>query len=251
MDREGRPVANLSDGGAGRAHEREGDAQLLVGVRRNEASALRQFIARFEPILLDQARRMGIGRAERRAAVTDFLTDMLVKLARSPAPRLLVSFVITSFRNCVADTHREALMRERHALAADTVGEERVIRSSCSEFMLRAAAGPDTLDEEPDNDCCAQPGTALIRILFDGCTQEERQLLIWSAHRVPLRDCAAWLGISYDSVKQRLSRLRARLVHESVAHLSELSASDRANLTRRLNNAGVKTNNEQTRGSAA
>lgn len=247
MDREEQPVEDLSGDDARRAVERERDAQLLVRIRRNEARALRQFIARFEPILLDQARRLGVRRNERPTTVTDFLADILVKLARSPAPRLLASFVITSFRNCVADTYREALIRERHALAEEIVGEERVIRSGCSEFMVRAAEGPDALDDEPSS----QSGTALIHILFDGCTAEERQLLVWSAHRVPLRDCATWLGISYDSVKQRLSRLRARLIHESTAHLSELSASDRANLTRRLNSAGVKTNNEPTRGSAA
>ncbi len=231
----------------------ERDAELLLGIRRNELGALRQFVQRFEPILLDQARRLGVGLSERRTVVTGFLDDILVKLARTPVRSSLASFVITSFRNSVADTHRETMARERCLLAED-VGTEGVVRAGCSEFMLRAAEGLGVADAASST----LPGVALVRLLFDGCSIQERQLLIWTAHRVPLRECAAWLGISYDSAKQRLSRLRARLIRESVTHLAELPDSDRAELTSRLGRVGVKTdrnidvntNHEPTRGFA-
>jgi DNA-directed RNA polymerase specialized sigma24 family protein len=223
------------------------DIELLIGVRRNEVRALREFVRLFQPILLDQARRLDVSPSERTTVVTGFLDDILVKLSRLQAPRSLTSFVVTSFRNCVADMHREIAIQERHARAQEEmIGTECVISAGCSEFMLRAAQGPD-IDDEP----AMSPSAALVRILFDGCSFEDRQLLVWSAHRVPLRDCAEWLDISYDSAKQRLSRLRARLIRGSIACLSDLSAPDRANMVRLLHRAGVKIDAEQTEGSAA
>ena len=256
MDGEGWPVAEVSAGGGEERQrtQRDCDADLLTGVRRNELRALRQFVQRFEPILLDQARRLDVSRDERRTVVTGFLDDILVRLARTPAPRSLGSFVITSFRNCVADVHREAAAQGHNSLSDETDGGERVVRAGCSEFMLRSARGPD-IEDEPSQ----TPGIALMTALLRGCSVQEKQLLVWSAHRVPLRECAAWLGISYDSAKQRLSRLRARLVRESIAYMAQLPASDCAELSRRLHIGGVETgahttvttDNVQTRGSAA
>lgn len=243
------------DDGTGRERSQlERDAELLLGIRRNELGALRRFVRRFEPILLDQARRLGVGASERRTVVTGFLDDILVKLARLPARNSLASFVITSFRNCVADMHRETVARERSLLAEEVVGAEGVVRASCSEYMLRAAEGFSVADGASQS----LPEASLVRLLFGGCSTTERQLLVWSAHRVPLRECAAWLGISYDTAKQRLSRLRARLIRESVAHLAALPDSDREELAARLRRAGVgigvktdvNTNKEAARGSA-
>lgn len=227
--------------------QQQRDADLLVGIRRNEVRALREFVRRFQPILLDQARRLGVNQSERATVVTSFLDDILVKLARSPAPRSLAPFVVTSFRNCIADLHRDALARERHSREQEEmVGTERVLRAGCSEFMLRAAQGLDA-----DDDSSSIESIALVRALFGNCSFEDRQLLVWSSHRVPLRDCATWLGISYDSAKQRLSRLRTRLIHESLTHLPGLSGSDRDNLIRLLHRAGVKIDDDNTEGSAA
>ena len=241
-------MAKLSEDGEQRRALREADVALLIRIRRNEVRALREFAHRFEPVLLDQARRLDVSRSERATVVTGFLDDILVKLASSPSPRSLPSFVVTSFRNCVADLHREAALRERRvASQEDMFGTERVVMAGCSEFMLRAAEGPDAEYEL----AARRPGAGLVRTLFAECSSEDRQLLVWSAHRVPLRECAAWLGISYDSAKQRLSRMRARLIRQSATHLSELSASDRANLIRLLHRAGVKIDDDQTEGSAA
>jgi DNA-directed RNA polymerase specialized sigma24 family protein len=247
MDGEEWPVSERSEDEAERSALQKADVDLLIGIRGNDVGALRRFALRFEPILMDQARRLGIGQEERRTVVTGFLDDILVKLADAPAPRSLIAFVITSFRNCVTDLHREASTRERHSRSIEEmIGAERVVRSTCSEFMLRAARGADSED-----DSASSAGVALVRALLDGCSQQERQLLVWSAHRVPLRECAAWLGISYDSAKQRLSRLRARLVRDSIARISVLPASDRAELTRLLRRSGVTIDNEQMTGVTA
>ena len=228
--------------------EGEIDIELLTGIRRNELSALRSFVLRFEPVLLDQARRLAVSPSDRGTIVTGFLDDILVKLAntKAEAPRSLIAFVITSFRHCVIDLHREAAVRERHARSQEeAIGTEYVVRATCSEFMLRAAQG-DGDGEESSSAAAAR----LVHVLLDGCSSDERQLLVWSAHRVPLRECAAWLGIGYDSAKQKLSRLRVRLVRDSITHLSSLADSDRRELSRLLRRAGIKINNEGMRSTA-
>lgn len=148
---------------SGRQRDADREVELMLGIRRAEVRALREFASRFDPILLDQA---------------------------------------------------------------------------------RAAEGPSATDARP-------PSEELMRAVLERCSAEDRQLLVWSSHRVPLRDCAAWLGISYDSAKQRLSRLRARLVRESIAHLSQLGDEDRAVLLRLLRRAGVAVDTDNTRGTAA
>jgi len=180
--------------------------------------------------------------------VTGFLDDILVKLAsgKAEAPRSLTAFVITSFRNCVIDLRREAAVRERHARSQEeAIGTEYVVRATCSEFMLRAARGNG--DGEESSSAAA---ARLVHVLLDGCSSDERQLLVWSAHRVPLRECAAWLGIGYDAAKQKLSRLRARLVRDSITHLSSLADPDRRELSRLLRRAGIRINDDGMRSTA-
>jgi DNA-directed RNA polymerase specialized sigma24 family protein len=232
----------------GERSDRETGIELLAGIRRNELNALRTFVLRFEPVLLDQARRLSVSPGDRGTIVTGFLDDILVKLANTNAesPRSLTAFVIASFRNCVIDLHREAAVRERHARSEEeAIGTEYVVRATCSEFMLRAARANGD-DEESSSAAAAR----LVHVLLDGCSSDERQLLVWSAHRVPLRECAAWLGIGYDAAKQKLSRLRARLVRDSITHLSSLADSDRRELSRLLSRAGIRINNEGMRSTA-
>ena len=224
------------------------DIELLTGIRRNELRALREFVVRYEPVLLDQARRLSVSPSDRKMIVTGFLDDILVKLAsgKAEAPRSLTAFVITSFRNCVIDLHREATVRERHARSEEeAIGTEYVVRATCSEFMLRAARGNGD-DEESSSVAAAR----LVHVLLDGCSSDERQLLVWSAHRVPLRECAAWLGIGYDAAKQKLSRLRARLVRDSITHVSSLADPDRRELSRLLRRAGIRINDDGMRSTA-
>jgi DNA-directed RNA polymerase specialized sigma24 family protein len=225
----------------------ESDTDLLVRVRSNDPRALREFVSRFDAILLYQARRMGVSEGERRTVVIEFLDDILVKLARSAAPKDLAPFVITSFRNFVTDMHRQASIREqRNESVEDVSGLERVIRAGCSEFMLRAAQAPSVDDTDPP-----LAAMEMLDVVFESCSDEEKTLLIWSAHRVPLRDCAVWMGISYSAMKQRMYRLRARLARDCLGRLRDLPAPDRIALTRILNRAGIQTNGDQTRGSAA
>lgn len=249
------PRAGGTESAHGERHDpdaADADVELLAGVRRNELTALRNFVLRFEPVLLDQARRLGVAQDERRTIATGFLDDMLVRLAseKAKAPWSLTAFVITSFRNCVTDLRREAAVRERHSQSQEEmIGTEHVVRATCSEFMLRSARG-DGCGDDRGEESPSRAAVMLARALIESCSYDERQLLVWSAHRVPLRDCAAWLGLSYDAAKQKLSRLRARLVRASIARLSELADPDRAELARILRRAGVQINNDVTRSTA-
>ena len=248
---DGRPVER--NGGEGKhSSQQEADVELLAGVRRNELTGLRNFVLRFEPVLMDQARRLGVAQDERRTVVTEFLDDMLVRLAseKTEAPRSLTAFVITSFRNCVTDLRREAAVRARHSQSQEEmIGTEHVVRATCSEFMLRSARG-DGFGDDSGEESPSYAVVMLARALIESCSYDERQLLIWSAHRVPLRDCAAWLGLSYDAAKQKLFRLRVRLVRDSVARLSALASPDRAALALILRRAGVQIDNDVTRSTA-
>ena len=230
-----------------RASGQERDLRMLVGIRENDSRALRAFVRRFLPVLLDQARRLHVAEGERLTIVTSFLDDILISLAQLAPPKAMSSYVVTSFRNSVADMYRHESMVERQTEAqAEELGAARVIGGSCSEFMLRAVNAPDA--EKASTPALA---VALLHALMEKCTVEERQLLVWMSHRVPLRDCAEWLGISYEGTRQRVSRLRARLKSESDVFLSNSSAPDRAVLVRILARGGVTMHDNKTEESEA
>lgn len=246
----------MTEDGGERALRTKGrdDVVLLVKIRRKEPEALRAFTRLVTPILLDQARVLGVDRSDRETVVMAFIDDMLLKLTHTShmPPRSLLTFVGTSFRNHVADARRADSVRDRRDEAqCDLVGGQRVVTATCSAFALRAALGPDEASIQT-----AIPAAALINLLMRGCTQEQRSLLIWSSQRVPMREIAVWLGISYAAARQRIGRLRAQLARESVRQLPNLDAADRVVMTRLLRRAGVKTDVKldqggQTGGAAA
>jgi RNA polymerase sigma factor (sigma-70 family) len=209
---------------------------LVIGIRERDSRALRAFVERFLPVLLEQARRLHVADGERVTTVTSFLDDIMMSLVKLDPPRALSSYVITSFRRCIAATYRRESAIERQAeRQVEDMGASRVIGGSCSEFMLRAAASPDA-----DDASSTVQGSALLRDLMASCTVDERQLLVWMSYRVPLRDCASWLGISYESARQRVSRLRARLKREGAAILAASSTPDRDVLVRILARSGMR-----------
>lgn len=236
------------------------DATLLLGIRHEESAALKEFVRRFRPPLLDQARRLGIHRAERETVVTAFMHDMLLKLTRMPAPRSLQTFVVRAFRNHVADVWRaDAAREQRDSGECDVIGGQPVVSATCSAFSLRAVLGPEDGGSHIESRAAALIN-ALINTLMQQCTPEERSLLVWSSQRVPVREIASWLGISYSAAKQRLARLRSKLANDSIQHLATLDSADRAALGPLLRRAGViidgreihaSTNHSKNGGAAA
>jgi len=224
------------------------DIALLIRIRCEEGDALRDFVRRFRPLLLDQARRLGVERSERETVVMSFMDDVLLKLAHMRAPRSLATFVVTSFRNAMVEAWRADAGRTRRDInACELISGERVVSATCSAFALRAALGP-----EGDAPQAAAPVAALMKEILRGCTDEERSVLVWSSHRVPLRAIAGWLGISYAAARQRSARLRTRLARESIQQLTNLHHADSVVITRLLRRAGVKMDEVgQTGGAAA
>ncbi len=233
--------------GAGKRWTRDDDVALLAGIRRCDSHAVRDFVRRFHLVLLDQAHRLGVDSADREDVVVSFLGDIVMKLARMPAPDSLPAFVVRAFRNAVTDAHRSDEAHHRViAQALITEGDSAtVVTAACSEYTLRAMLGPDN---DPATHVAA---TDLVTRLLSGCTRDERQLLVWTSRRVPMREIARWLGISYDAAKQRASRLRARLAREAVAVIPELQPQDRIAMTRLLERVGVIRTKTRDEGGAA
>lgn len=235
------PNGNADDA----ARRRAEDIALLVALRCGDERAYQAFARRFAQLLLDQARRLGVDRADRESVVTEFLDDLLIKLTTMQAPASLPTFVVTAFRNHVSDARRSAEMRERHdAAVCEVVGEVHVVRGVCSEYMLHASRPADEDVHDP-----SAGARALVQTVLQRCTADERRLLVWRAHRVPLREIATWLDISHDAAKQRVSRLRARLIRECVMQLDTLSPADRDAVAVLLRRAGI--NIPDTSGGAA
>lgn len=203
------------------------DADLLIALRRCDARAYDAFTRRFAAVLFDQARRLGVDAAERETIVTEFLDDIIIRLATREAPRALGHFVVTSFRNRVVDTRRAARRRDARSESADA------LHGSCSAYTLRAAEPASSVDETKSD------ARELIERVLAECTDDERKLLLWSAHHVPLRDVAAWLGISHTAARQRIVRLRARLIRGTARHLAALPSAERARVSELLRRAGV------------
>lgn len=207
----------------------QGDTELLIALRRCDSRAYAAFARRFSGVLLDQAHRLGIDRSERETIVTEFIDDIIIRLATREAPRSLGYFVVVAFRNHVLDEHRAARRRTESA----TADGDDVLHASCSAYTMQVAESADAASASPS------AARDLIARVVAGCTESERQLLLWSAHHVPLREVAGWLGISHAAVRQRIVRLRARLVRDTARHLDTLAPAERLRVTRLLRRAGV------------
>lgn len=207
------------------------DTDLLIALRRCDARAYDAFTRRFASMLFDQARRLGVDATERDTVVTEFLDDIMIRLATRDAPRALAHFVVTSFRNRVADMRRAERRRDDREAAANRGTD--ALHASCSAYTLRAAEPVPSVDD-------AKTGAReLIEHVLAECTEDEQKLLLWSAHHVPLREVASWLGISHVAARQRIVRLRARLIRGTARHLAGLPEAERARVSELLRRAGV------------
>lgn len=197
------------------------DAALVAALRREERRAFAELYDRFAPRLARLARLWGVPDGEREPLAAEVLGDVAMALARhaAPAPRSLAAYLATSLRRRVGAAARARGRRARLAgTAAD--GPEAasfappsrdpeitgdVGRLLCSEHALRAADpawSPAPLD----------PAVArLAEHLVAEIGEDDRRLLAWLAHDVPLRTAAEWLGVRYDAAGKRAQRLRARL----------------------------------------
>lgn len=216
-----------------------GDAALVDAMRRGDASALREFLLRFEPLLEHHAHRLGASGIERDDLVGETLEDAALALVAPNAttPRSLPAYLVAALRNRLLNARRgargAAVARVREPSAREAMPSDEGL---CSESSLRASAGPGWEPPRP-----SRPVAALASALFDDLSEDERVLLVWVSHHVPYREIAQWLGVGYAAVGKRVERLRARLRARADVHLASLNDADRAAVEALFTRAGSPT----------
>ena len=205
-------------------------------MRRGSYEALREFYARFEPLLARYAARAGISTETWEDDAHDVLCDVVMALVENTRParsrndvRDIHAYIRRAFRNRLLDAKRAAARREhRDADATSSAAEtgERMVLSTCSESSVRAA-NADIEGTEP----APSPALARLASVLDAeLSMSERQMLTWVSNNVPMRDIALWLEISYAAAKVRLSRTRSRLRERALRHVNECAGAERAEL---------------------
>ena len=226
-----------------------GDAQLVAAVRTGSYEALREFYARFEPLLARYAARAGVSTESWEDDAHDVLCDVVLSLisdekrtrgkaarindasrsdASNSAVRDIHSYIQRAFRNRLLDARRSSARRGRRdtqATSVDADSGERIVLAACSEASLRASSG-DERGAAPLSPALARLSTVLGAEL----SADERKMLTWVGNGVPMREIAIWLEISYAAAKVRLSRSRSRLRARALRHVHESMGAERTEL---------------------
>jgi RNA polymerase sigma factor (sigma-70 family) len=217
-----------------------GNAELVAAVRKGSFEALREFYARFEPLLARYALRAGISMAGWEDDAHDVLCDVVLSLISTDRDaralerddvRNIHAYIQRAFRNRLVSARRSEARREERdarATSSDAATSERMVLASCSESAVRASTG-----DGGNGDELSAPSKSIARlaaVLGAELSESEREMLTWVSNAVPMRDVASWLGISYAAAKVRLSRTRSRLRVRALRHVSECAGAEREEL---------------------
>ena len=211
------------------------DAALVAALRREERAALVELYTRFTPLLERCARGWGAAPADRDELVTDVLSDVALTLMRhtTPVPRSLAAYLVTALRHRLGATGRAAARRaalvQPDGDGAANDDEHDAVHALCSEYSRHAAA-PTQAPVDAPRAALARLAAHLDTLLDD----DERLLLAWLAHHVPLRVAAGWLELPYDTVAKRAQRLRSRLRGDAARYMAALPAAERREVQRVL-----------------
>lgn len=207
--------------------------ELVAAVRKGDFEALREFYARFEPLLARYATRAGLAIDAWEDEAHNVLCDVVLALTTGDVRartivRSVHAYVIRAFRNRMLDARRASRRREareRGAAASGGDTSERMVLESCSEHAIRESGGADWESAEPS------PAIARLATVLDAALSvEERQMLTWVSSAVPMRDIAHWLGVGHSAAKVRLSRLRSRLRERALRHVQQCTGAEREEL---------------------
>ena len=213
------------------------DTELVAAVRKGRYDALREFYARFEPLLARYAARAGISLESWEDDAHDVLCDVVLSLIASDKNarkrprddvRDIHSYIQRAFRNRMLDAWRAAARREQRdtsATSSDAATSERMVLATCSESAVRASSG-----EDHDPSTLSPAIARLATVLGAELSSRERQMLTWVGNAVPMRDIATWLGINHSAAKVRLSRTRSRLRVRALRHVNECMGAEREEL---------------------
>ena len=218
-----------------------GDQALVAALRCEDEGALREFFLRFRPALVLAARRLRVDPGELDALVDDCLADVAVHLITSdtPPPRSLTAYLARSLRNRVLNSFRARARAERRLAeqcpppdgSGDTL--EGAIAACCSDYALQASGAQ--VEPPPLAPALARLANALAATLVE----EDRMLAVWLSHCVPLREIAAWLGLSDRTAAKRIERLRERLQLAALRQLEAAEGDDRRELLAFLGRASL------------
>jgi len=217
------------------------DAALVAAMRKGSYEALREFYARFEPLLARFAARAGVSTDAWEDDAHDVLGDVVLALLETHRPgrarnevRDIHAYIQRAFRNRLLSASRAAARREqRDASAVSSAAEtgERMVLSTCSESSVReSAAGYGNEDRDDASEQLSPAIARLAHVIDAELSASERQMLTWVSHDVPMREVASWLEISYAAAKVRLSRTRSRMRQRALRHVNECAGAERAEL---------------------
>jgi DNA-directed RNA polymerase specialized sigma24 family protein len=213
------------------------DADLVAAVRKGRYDALREFYARFEPLLARYAARAGVSLESWEDDAHNVLCDVVLSLIaldkggrKRPRDdvRDIHSYIQRAFRNRMLDARRSAARREQRdtrATSSDAATSERMVLATCSESAVRASSG-----EDHDPSALSPAIARLATVLGAELSSSERQMLTWVGNAVPMRDIATWFEINYSAAKVRLSRTRSRLRVRALRHVNECTGAEREEL---------------------
>ena len=217
-----------------------GDQALVAALRCEDEGALREFFLRFRPALVLAAHRLRVDPGELDALVDDCLADVAVHLITSDTapPRSLPAYLARSLRNRVLNGLRARERAERRLTEQCRPEEadaalEGAVAACCSDYALRASG--TQVDPPPLAPALARLANTLAATLVE----EDRLLAVWLSHCVPLREIAAWLGLSDRTAAKRIERLRERLQHVALRQLETAEGDERRELLAFLGRAAL------------
>lgn len=210
------------------------DATLVAAVRAGDERAIAELYARLLPLLLHEARHLGVQPGLRREVAADVVRTVYFAIVHPgrPAPRSLAAYAVRALHR-----YRWLLRRmERRALDSIDAGAA-AARSALDQADATEAEGEQPSPGDGWFDAGTPQRTPVARLalaLATRLTAGERQLLGWMADHVPYRTMAGWCGISYDAMHSRAARLREKARRIALAWIRERPPDEQARLLRHL-----------------
>lgn len=211
---------------------------VTLRLREGDEASLREFFLYFHPLLVDQARLMGVDPDTREEIVLTFLDDKVMELAAMELPPAsLTGYVVRGFRNRIRNLVRDSKTRIRiYTEAATEVGSasQMFVAESHSEYGARVAGAASGEIET------ARPAIArFAQFAQTRLSVEEIQLLVEASRHVPLREVAEWHNMTYSACRVRIHRLRARSNELARQYLRTLSQPEKQEIERFLRRCGA------------
>src|SRR3982751_3879046 len=101
------------------------DHALVAALRSRDGDAIEEFIRRYQPLVLIQARRLRVAPEERTHWVIELLYQVAITIARdtTPAPRSIGPYLVAACKRKAFSDWRNRIARERgEARGADETG---------------------------------------------------------------------------------------------------------------------------------